>query len=391
MAGFGSSTSRSWLCGASEPALKYPAVLTLATFLLAVSGTNALSSAESAGAVRVPAEWEHQEAMWLQWPDGFEKELEPVFGRLAEIIPRYQKLNIIYNAEATRNAAVAAIRLAGGDPEHSRIVWHQLPNDSAWMRDNGPVYVERDGRLRIQNWEFNAWGGAFGDDIPYSRDNRIPDHVGDFLNIPVDRVDIVHERGNLEFNGIDTVVLNWSTLGDPERNPGYTKEQAEHDLKRHFGVERVVFIEGIPEGDLTRGHIDGIARFIDPYTMVIPECTEHSRCEPESSADAQVYDNAASTVEKAGIKVIRDPIEGVARYGGRQFDTNYMNWVVGNGFVIAGSFDNEKTDEAARLRIQGYFPGRDIHLVSIMSSWNAGGGIHCHTNDQPSGQSAPDS
>ena len=371
--------------------MKNPAVLILAVCLLAVSGTNTSNSAGSAGAVRVPAEWEHQEAMWLQWPYGFEKELEPVFGRLAEIIPRYQTLHIIYNEEATRDDAKAAIRHAGGDPEHSRIVWHRLPNDSAWMRDNGPVYVERDGRLRIQNWEFNAWGGAFGDNIPYSRDNRIPDHVGGFLKIPVDRVDIVHERGNLEFNGIDTVVLNWSTLGDPDRNPGYTKERAEHDLKRHFGVERVVFIEGIPEGDLTRGHIDGIARFIDPYTMVIPRCTEHSRCKPESSADAQVYDNAASTVEKAGIKVIRDPIEGVARYKGQRFDTNYMNWVVGNGFVIAGGFDNEKTDEAARRRIQGYFPGRDIHLVSIRSSWNAGGGIHCHTNDQPSLHSGPDS
>ena len=317
--------------------MKNPAVLILAVCLLAVSGTNTSDSTGSAGAVRVPAEWERQEAIWLQWPYGFEKELVPVFGRLAEIIPRYQKLHIIYNEEETRNDAKAAIRYAGGDPEHSRIVWHRFPNDSAWMRDNGPVYVERDGRLRIQNWEFNAWGGAFGANIPYSRDNRIPDHVGDFLKIPVDRVDIVHERGNLEFNGIDTVVLNWSTLGDPDRNPGYTKEQAEHDLKRHYGVERVVFIEGIPEGDLTRGHIDGIARFIDPYTMVIPQCTEHSRCNPESSADAQVYDNAASTVERAGIKVIRDPIEGVAHHGGRQFDTNYMNWVVGTVLSSPGA------------------------------------------------------
>ena len=39
--------------------------------------------------------------------------------------------------------------------------------------------------------------------------------------MPLDKVNIVHERGNLEFNGAGTVILNWSTLGDPERNPGY--------------------------------------------------------------------------------------------------------------------------------------------------------------------------
>ncbi len=356
----------------------------IAIFSLAVIGSLQLDTTQSSESLRVPAEWEPQEAIWIQWPGKYEKHLEPVFSRLSKIISRYQKLHIIHDSKKTREEAVSAIRRDGGNPESGNIVWHQFPNDGAWMRDNGPVYVESNGTLQIQNWQFNAWGGAFGDDIPYSRDNHIPDRVGNFLDIPVDRVDIVHERGNLEFNGVDTVVLNWSTLGDPRRNPGYTRAQAEKDLRRYFGVERVVFIEGIPDGDLTRGHIDGIARFIDPHTMVVPRCTEHSLCKPNTSTDAQIYDNAAKTIESAGLNVIRDPIEGFVRHEGHVFDTNYMNWIAGNGFVIAGGFDNPQTDKAARKRLQGYFPERDIHLVSILSSWKSGGGIHCHTNDQPS-------
>ena len=94
------------------------------------------------------------------------------------------------------------------------------------MRDNGPVYVIENGILRVQNWKFNAWGGAFGEDIAFTNDNAIPIKVGEYLGVPVDQVDIVHERGNLEFNGMDTVIVNWSTLGDPNRNPGYTRDQA---------------------------------------------------------------------------------------------------------------------------------------------------------------------
>ena len=65
------------------------------------------------------------------------------------------------------------------------------------------------------------------------------------------------------------------------------------------------------------------------------------------------------------------------------FDTNYMNWLVGNGFVIVPSFGNPDTDIPAKSRIEKYFPNRDVHLVDMLSSWAAGGGIHCHTNDQP--------
>ena len=54
--------------------------------------------------------------------------------------------------------------------------------------------------------------------------------------LPVDTVGIVHERGNLEFNGVDSVMLNWSVIGDPRRNRGYTRERAEADLERYFGV-----------------------------------------------------------------------------------------------------------------------------------------------------------
>ena len=332
---------------------------------------------------RVPAEWEPQEAIWLQWPGRWEKSHETALARVSNVIVRYETLHILHASAKIMADARAAISREGGDPDHPNMVWHAIANDNAWMRDNGPVYVVEDDRLRVQNWAFDAWGGAFGADVPYRRDDEVPAKVAEVLGLRVDSVDVVHERGNLEFNGVDAVMLNWSVIGDPRRNDDYSKEQAEADLRRHFRVSRVVFIEGVPTGDLTNGHIDGIARFIDSDTVVVAQCTGGSRCNAEGDPTAAVFDAAAETIAAAGFRVIRDPVEGTSRYKGRSFDTNYMNWLVGNGFVIAVGFGNPRTDAAAKSRLQRYFPGRDVHVIEMLSSWAAGGGVHCHTNDQP--------
>ena len=362
--------------------LKSKILIIFITLLISVISTNSQANEDTNKIKRVPAEWEPQEAIWIQWPGYWEKDYEMTFAKITNIVSRYEKIHILYHSDPIYLDAQKALRDIEADPKNENIHWHKVANDNAWMRDNGPVYVLNDNGLRIQNWNFNAWGGAFGSDISFNLDNEVPNKVGAILNMPVDNIDIVHERGNLEFNGLDTVILNWSTIGDPSRNLNYNKKQAELDLKKHFGVTNVIFIEGIPDGDLTKGHIDGIARFINLRTVVVVQCTTKSLCLPDSK-DAEIYDNAAKIIKEAGFNVIREPIEGFVKYNSQMFDTNYMNWLVGNGFVIVPGFGNPETDVPAKSRIESYFPNRDVHLIEMLSSWAAGGGVHCHTNDQP--------
>ena len=366
----------------SENKLKRKIWIICITLLILVMSNNSQASEFKYQTNRVPAEWEPQEAIWMQWPGYWEKNLEITFAKIADIISRYEKIHILYHSKQIYADAQKALRDIGADPENKNIYWHKVPYDNAWMRDNGPIYVLNNNELRIQNWNFDAWGGAFGSDISFKLDNAVPDKVGAILDVAVDHIDIVHERGNLEFNGSDTVILNWSTIGDPSRNLNYDKQQAELDLKKHFGVTNVIFIEGIPDGDLTKGHIDGIARFIGPKSVVVLQCTTESSCRLDSK-DAEIYNNAAKIIKEAGFNVIREPIEGFVNYNNQIFDTNYMNWLVGNGFVIVPGFGNPDTDIPAKSRIETYFPNRDVHLIEMLSSWAAGGGVHCHTNDQP--------
>ena len=345
--------------------------------------SNGHATAASNGSRRVPAEWEPQEAIWLQWPGAWEKTYEEAFAAVSCIIINYEKLHVLYESSEVLRDAKASLVKAGCDPEHEFITWHDIPYDSAWMRDNGPIFVTEAGAVRVQNWRFDAWGGRFGNDVPYEQDDLVPLRVAAYLDLPLDEISIVHERGNLEFNGDDAVILNWSTLGDPERNPGYTQEQAEQDLKYWFGVSKVVFVEGVPEGDRTNGHIDGIARFINTDTVVVGQCTAASLCKPSDGKTGSVLDTAAQVINDAGFTVIREPMEGIAEVAGQRFDTNYLNWLVGNGFVITTGYGVKRLDRQAKARLQSYFPDRDIYVLPMLKSWAAGGGIHCHTNDQP--------
>ena len=334
-------------------------------------------------AKRVPAEWEPQQAIWLQWPGPWERFYETAFARMSRVIARYQPLHILYGSTGIQSAARTAIEREGGDPDHPNIHWQTIPYDNAWLRDNGPVYVIEDGALKAQNWGFDAWGGAFGSVVPFRRDDQVPKAIAELAGLSSETIDIVHERGNLEFNGVDTVLLNWSVIGDPRRNKDYTRAQAQADMKRYFGVSKVVLIEGVPEGDLTNGHIDGIARFINPATVVVAKCTGFSKCHAAGNPTQAIFDAAARTIEAAGFNVIRDPIEGSVEYRGKTYDTNYLNWLVGNGFVITVGFGNAQTDGAAKIRLEEYFPGRDVYVIEMLESWAAGGGVHCHTNDMP--------
>jgi agmatine deiminase len=115
---------------------------------------------------RVPAEWEPQEALWLQWPGPFKKTYEPVYAEIANIVVQYQPLHILYNSNTIKNPVRTAIAIAGGNPDHPQLTWHAIPNQNAWMRDGGPLYVI--GRRSDAHPGLGLWrvAGAFGDFSP---------------------------------------------------------------------------------------------------------------------------------------------------------------------------------------------------------------------------------
>ncbi len=306
--------------------------------------------------VRAPAEWETHDSTWLQlgsevldYPQG------AAMIEIIKIVKQYEPVNLIANTEAEKAAAIVKFTAAGIDD--TNITWYVYPVEGAFMRDNGPIYVEdldNSSTIKIQNWGFNAYGSESEDDFLY--DNQIPAKLGTALSIDVDDyTDYILEKGNVEVNGNGTLVINYTCQN--LRNPGYSIGDHELFLKNRLGLSKVIWAYGYYPEDVTTGHIDGIARFINETTIAIADY------------NTDIENNLATLCTSEGLTVKMYPGD--------------PNRLVGNGFVVGMADPNPTTNATLKALIESYYPTRVVHMIDGATIVNNGGGVHCVTNDQP--------
>ncbi len=335
-------------------------VTVLSTFFAACAGAPPVTDLLPGEVRRTPAEWEPQEAVWLQWPVAEEGDaVQRVFVDIVGVVAQYETVKLLAADADTRARGEAALSEAGvGGDVH----WFEVPVAASWMRDNGPRYVELDGRLVLQNWEFDG----YHDGRPrwmWEDDNGNPDDVAELLGMELERVALVHERGDLEVNGRDTALVNWSVVG--HRNPGLTQAEATAQFRAALGVERVIYAEGYDPADVTRGHIDGLARFVAEDRVVVVD----NGTQLANDVSRQIAEQAPDlTVDRIELYV-DDPV---------------INWLVGDGYVLTGSTGDTAADAEIAAEInERWFPNREVRFVDVAAIWANGGGVHCVTNDQP--------
>ena len=324
---------------------------------------------------RVPAEWERHDSTWLQWPKGEEVSYRENFTGIIRTLQAYEQVNLV--VESTKAQADASKYLQQRGVPLTNIQFQIMPYDWSWMRDNGAIWVEQTNaqgakNLAVQDWGFDGWGGVGG---ASRKDDAVPRQVAKIEGVAVETIPVILEKGTMEFNGQDTLITSWTCLHD--RNPTMSRAQLESVLKSKFGVTKVVWVTGATQDDITNGHIDGIARFVNANTVVV------GRYKDQTDPDAAVYENAAASIKAAGLNVVRMDISGYITYRGVEMAANYLNYLVANGVVVASSFGNTTFDNAAKAQLQKLFPDRKVVLTDVRELWYNGGGIHCVTNDQP--------
>ena len=146
-------------------------------------------------------------------------------------------------------------RLAGAN-----VRLHRVPYDDVWLRDSGPIFVGREGRLRLVNWEFNGWGGKY--DAATRQRGAAPRRRASWARPTVD-TGVVLEGGSIEVNGAGCVLTTRQCLLSSTRNPSLSRSEIEALLAAYLGTPRVLWLDMGLEGDHTDGHIDTITRFTD--------------------------------------------------------------------------------------------------------------------------------
>ena len=345
------------------------------------------SDTPAARGYRMPAEWEPHAATWLAWPhnqDTWPHQLEQVqslYLRMMIALQAQEEVHVLINDADT--GASLMHRLSTHGLSHSQIVLHLCPTVDAWLRDSGPIFLTATspGTLppALIDWRFNAWGNKYPEMLV---DDALPQHIATLLGLLCFQSDMVLEGGSIDVNGHGSCLTTEQCLRHANRNPQFEGVDIERYLHDYLNVQQVIWLgEGIA-GDDTDGHVDDIARFVNPTTVVCALTDD-----PQDANYAALQDNhqrLQAAVDQNGqrLRVVPLPMPAPVWAQGEPLPASYANFYIANGVVLVPFYDCPQ-DEVALQTLQEVFPTRRvIGLPCAPLVWGLGA-IHCVTQQQP--------
>jgi agmatine deiminase len=326
----------------------------------------------------MPAEWHPHLRTWMMWPSRDEvwddmHETRRNYVAVAHAIREFEPLTMLVRPQDVTQAK----SMLGSD-----IDILEAPINDSWARDAGPCFlINGKGDRAGVSFRFNAWGNKYH---PYDDDDNASDAILNAAGVAAYASNLIAEGGGVSVDGEGTILTTDSCFPNPNRNPSWSRDEIEEELKEMLGGEKVIWLPGNVEETETDGHVDGIAAFVSPGVVLMegagPKDNEwHEINKANLAAMAGQADAKGRT-----IKVIETPEAADADNPSNsdKFCRSYINSYITNGGIIVPKY-GISTDDAVREIFEELFPGRRVSQVSIPSIAIGGGGIHCITQQEP--------
>lgn len=348
----------------------------------AASGLTAVSAAfgEGEAMVRVPEEGARHLRTFMQWPSNrrvhtHAEDLDALQGAIARVAGAIADFEPVVMLAAGDLHASIRPRLPRG------VALWDVPVDDLWCRDSGPIFAfDADGAPVTTRIQFNGWGGR----QEHAQDAKVAARVAERLGLRVVDHGLVGEAGGLDHDGDGTLLAHESSWVQRNRNAG-SRDDVERRLLAAMGARKVIWAPGLKGADITDYHIDALARFVAPGVVLIQAPERPQGSDTWSRAAAQTRRVLAEARDARGralaLHTLPDPRRPRVRRA--DFVASYANYYVCNGAVIAPQFGDRETDREAHRVIAALHPGREVVAVEIDAIGEAGGGIHCATQQQP--------
>lgn len=335
------------------------------------TGAEILAGAAKDQGFTFPAEWDRHARTLMKFPppqNWRRRELEDARREWAETA------NTIADFEPVTMAVRPADREDARRLLSRQIELLEMPLNDAWSRDSGPMIVKnRTGERRVAGFNFNGWGRKFP---PYNDDQRAKGYFAAHLDMPMYVSDLTTEGGALAMDGQGTILTTEESVLHTNRNPDWSKAQAERELIAHLGAEKVIWLpKGLTPDPITDGHVDGIAAFAAPGVILLH--TIYDRNDPNTpiTAAAKSVLQGATDARGRRFDVIEIPLTS--------FDVVHMNFYICNGAVVVPVSGRRSEDDEPLGIIQDAFPNHEVIGVSGVMIGGGGGGVHCITQQVP--------
>ena len=336
-----------------------------------------------------PAEWEPHSGTWFSWPRpegiSFPGRYDTVPANFAAIFREITPRELVHvNVPNDNYEKIVRETLSKHRVDLKRVRFHHIKTNENWCRDHGPAFVARRSRgrkeLAIVDWGFNAWGGKYP---PYNDDDDVPTRIAEKFGLPVFYPGIVMEGGAIDVNGRGTLLTTESCLLNKNRNPGLSKKEIERYLRDYYGQTHILWLGDGIDGDDTDGHIDDLARFINPTTIAVAAELDSKdpnykilkenirRCEKLRDQDGKRFELCVLPMPK---KIVRE---------GQRLPATYLNFSFVNGALLVPTFRDKKNDALALAILQQALPNHKVIGIDCWELIWGLGAIHCASQQQP--------
>ncbi len=396
--------------------------------------SNTLTATPANLGYRMPAEWEPHAATWLAWPHyhgDWPGKFEPIPWVYTEIIrnlARHERVELLVNDAPSERQARKMLDRANA--LSSQVRFHRWPTNRVWLRDSGCIFcscgagalaresreaaqecsprrqpwvrtaddgapagrqnlshnaVPQAARLLALNFRFNAWAKYSN----HRHDEKIAARMSAVASAQEIRphhrtTRVVLEGGSIDVNGRGTLLTTEECLLSKiqQRNPGMTRTHYEKLFADYLGAPHVIWLGKGITGDDTHGHVNDLARFVNPNTIVT--MVENN---PKDVNHKPLRDNlrrlkSASDQQGKPLNIVELPMPRPVIFESRRLPASYANFYIANGIVLAPVF-NDPHDRIALNALAKLFPTREV--VPIYSGdfiWGLGA-MHCMTQQQP--------
>jgi agmatine deiminase len=375
----------------------------------------------------MPAEWEPHEATWLAWPHertdwpGKFAPIPWVYADIVRHLAHVERVRILVQDRAEERAARRILQKSGADL--AAVEFFVAPTNRGWTRDFGAIFVKKcaastppkdvilseakklsevtsvdrevlrrcapqndsGGSVGAPKWRFKA--GAKYDD--WQKDNAAMNRVLPKLKIRVWEPQyrgrpVVLEGGSIEVNGLGTLLTTEECLLSPEqaRNPGFQRADWESIFRDYLGATNVLWLGRGIAGDDTHGHIDDLARFLNPMTVITVVETDRSDANYEPLKENLARLREMKDENGRPLRIETLPMPRPVWFDGQRLPASYANFYIANTIVLVPTF-SDPADRAALNTLAALFPEREVIGIAARDLVLGLGTLHCMTQQQP--------
>jgi agmatine deiminase len=339
----------------------------------------------------MPAEWEHHYATWLGWPHektDWPGKFPAIPWAYAEIVRHLARVERVYLLvqDAKEKSQVRGILKSSG-VNLDAVDFLVVPTDRGWMRDSGPICVKNASReVAYTHWNFNGWAKYSNhkkDAVAVTRANKKlkrrvwqPVHKGRRITL---------EGGSIDVNGRGTLLTTEECLlsTTQERNPTFTREDYAAIFRSYLGATQIIWLRNGIAGDDTHGHVDDLARFVNPNTIVIAAEEDPKDTNYNALRENLAILKSAKDTDGKPFRIETLPMPAPIYFESQRLPASYANFYIANKLVMVPTF-NDANDRVALNTLSALFPDREVVGIACRDLVLGLGTLHCLTQQQPS-------